>query len=101
MKITTNDEDLDERIKIAAVRAGASASAYATDVLREHFDAATEGFQIRFDGPPGPESGRFVECESLDGRGVSVGTWVQDGDDWLLKINVRPGVKLIEVEKLP
>ena len=41
-------------------------------------------FQIRFDGPPGPESGRFVECETLDGKGVSVGHWEQDGDDWLL-----------------
>jgi hypothetical protein len=41
-------------------------------------------FRIRFDGPPGPESGRFVECETLDGKGVSVGYWEQDGDDWLL-----------------
>src|SRR3990167_6573733 len=44
------------------------------------------GFQIRFDGPPGPESGRFVECETLDDKGSSAGTWVQDGDYWLLVI---------------
>lgn len=45
------------------------------------------GFQIRFDGPPGPESGRFVECETLDGKGLSIGRWEQDGDDWLLIIS--------------
>lgn len=44
------------------------------------------GFQIRFDGPPGPESGRFVEVETLDGKGIKVGEWVPDGNDWLLKI---------------
>jgi hypothetical protein len=41
-------------------------------------------FRIRFDGPPGPEGGRFVECETLDGKGVNVGHWEQEGDNWLL-----------------
>lgn len=45
------------------------------------------GFQIRFDGPPGPESGRFVECETLDGKGVSIGRWQQDGEYWLLVVD--------------
>ena len=38
---------------------------------------------IRFDGPPGPVSGRFIEVER-DGKGISIGEWRQDGDDWLL-----------------
>lgn len=47
------------------------------------------GFQVRFDGPPGPESGRFVECETLDGKGVSIGRWQQDGEYWLLVVDGR------------
>lgn len=31
--------------------------------------------RIVFDGPPGPESGRFVEVEDEDGNSISVGTW--------------------------
>lgn len=42
--------------------------------------------QIRFDGPPGPVSGRFIEVEDEQGRGVKVGEWKQDGTDWLLII---------------
>lgn len=40
---------------------------------------------IRFDGPPGPESGRFVEVER-DGKSINFGEWVKDGDYWLLVI---------------
>ena len=43
--------------------------------------------QIRFDGPPGPEAGRFVEVEDADGQSIRVGQWVQDGDYWLLRIS--------------
>jgi hypothetical protein len=42
--------------------------------------------QIRFDGPPGPTSGHFIEVEDDSGKSISVGEWEQDGDDWLLKI---------------
>ncbi len=38
---------------------------------------------IRFDGPPGPKAGRFVEVER-NGASISFGDWIQDGDDWLL-----------------
>lgn len=31
---------------------------------------------IVFDGPPAPESGRFLEVE-LDGKGVKVGKWLE------------------------
>ena len=38
---------------------------------------------IRFDGPPGPEAGRFVEVER-DGASIRFGEWLKDGEDWLL-----------------
>ena len=41
------------------------------------------GLVIRFDGPPAPESGRFVEVE-LDGKSISLGTWQKDGGYWVL-----------------
>jgi hypothetical protein len=33
------------------------------------------GAYVVFDGPPGPESGRFVEVEDVLGNGLSVGKW--------------------------
>lgn len=42
--------------------------------------------EIVFDGPPGPEAGRFVEVER-DGRSVSVGEWARRHDGyWVLRI---------------
>lgn len=38
---------------------------------------------IRFDGPPGPEGGRFIEVE-LDGKSVRFGEWKQEGRQWIL-----------------
>ena len=45
--------------------------------------------QIVFDGPPGPESGRFVEVEE-NGKGINFGEW-RDGKDgfWYLDIPVE------------
>lgn len=43
--------------------------------------------QVRFDGPPGPVSGRFIETEDEFGRGINAGQWHQDGEDWLLVID--------------
>ena len=43
--------------------------------------------QIRFDGPPEHEAGRFVEVEDDTGASISIGEWVQDGDYWLLVID--------------
>ena len=43
---------------------------------------------IVFDGPPGPESGRFVEVENQQGRSVNVGEWIQRPDGfWVLRFN--------------
>lgn len=42
---------------------------------------------IVFDGPPSHESGRFVECETPDGRGVAAGEWVERDDGlWALVV---------------
>ena len=60
--------------------------------------------QIRFDGPPGPTSGRFIEVEDERGRGIKVGRWVREGTDWLLVIpedqNLREAVRgaLVELD---
>lgn len=46
-------------------------------------------FQIRFDAPPGPVGGRFIETEDENGRGIGEGMrWVRDGKDWLLVIDI-------------
>ena len=38
---------------------------------------------IRFDGPPAPRSGRFIEIER-DGFSISYGDWIEYDGDWLL-----------------
>lgn len=49
------------------------------------------GFRIRFDGPPGPEAGRFVEVEDPTGRGIRAGVWREAGNgDWLLEFRSPP-----------
>lgn len=44
---------------------------------------------IVFDGPPSHESGRFVEVETPDGKGISVGRWEENetGGYWSLVID--------------
>ena len=40
---------------------------------------------IVFDGPPGPESGRFVEVETPSGRSIRAGIWKKRRDGyWVL-----------------
>jgi hypothetical protein len=42
---------------------------------------------VVFDGPPGPEPGRFVEVEDMDGASIRLGEWVQRDDGyWVLRI---------------
>lgn len=46
---------------------------------------------IVFDGPPGPEAGRFVEAESPAGRSVRAGEWIEPGvgdEYWRLRMPV-------------
>ena len=44
---------------------------------------------IRFDGPPGRKSGRFIEVEQ-DGESIRLGEWKKDGRDWLLMLPETP-----------
>lgn len=45
--------------------------------------------KVVFDGPPAPESGRFIEVEREDGSSVCAGEWedLQDGT-WALWLRV-------------
>lgn len=44
-------------------------------------------YRIRFDGPPGPEAGRFVEVENENGESINVGEWKEQNDGtWILEI---------------
>lgn len=45
---------------------------------------------VVFDGPPGPESGRFIEVETLEGKGIRVGEWVHREDGyWALRLTAE------------
>ena len=50
---------------------------------------------IIFDGPPGPESGRFIESETDSGEGVNTGEWIERLDGtWALRIAVPSEAKI-------
>ncbi len=47
----------------------------------------TATVDVVFDGPPGHESGRFVEVE-VDGKSIRLGEWIERGDGlWALRIH--------------
>lgn len=54
----------------------------------KHRDEEVMGYiDIVFDGPPGPEAGRFVEVENSAGASISFGEWVHRSDGyWALRI---------------
>lgn len=60
------------------------------DVLTKIAAAAlSRQIDIVFDGPPGPNSGRFVEVEDEAGRSVDVGDWIERRDGyWALRIQI-------------
>lgn len=42
---------------------------------------------IVFDGPPGPEAGRFIEVENADGASITFGRWLKRADGyWALRL---------------
>lgn len=52
---------------------------------------APQGLRIVFDGPPGPEAGRFVEVEDTEGRSVNAGEWRERTDGlWELSLHATP-----------
>ncbi|WP_312903765.1 hypothetical protein [Stutzerimonas nitrititolerans] len=53
--------------------------------------ADPQELRIVFDGPPGPEAGRFVEVENADGFSVNAGEWKQRADGlWELVLHSAP-----------
>lgn len=51
-------------------------------------EAATSDIRVVFDGPPGPESGRFVECENGEGHCIDAGDW-RERPDGLWELIIR------------
>ena len=46
---------------------------------------------IIFDGPPGPNAGRFIEVETDDGKSINIGEWKRREDGlWSLRITILP-----------
>lgn len=59
----------------------------------------TKHIDIVFDGPPGPEAGRFVEVENDQGRSIRFGKWVQRPDGyWVLRFTVADAQAATEGE---
>ena len=58
-------------------------------------------FDVVFDGPPGAESGRFVETE-IAGSGVGVGKWEEGRDGlWYLKLTEKDLIELARRVRTP
>ena len=73
---------------------GCHNAAEAYDEMACSLDAAIEALEqgelhIVFDGPPGPEAGRFVEVETPDGKSVCAGRWEQRDKYWHLVLPSR------------
>ena len=71
----------------------------ADPLLSAYIDPSLQ-FYIVFDGPPGPESGRFVEAETDTGRSVAVGEWRQRGEYWLLGPFTEPDASQALIDHL-
>ena len=49
---------------------------------------------IVFDGPPGNESGHFIEVENAEGQSINVGKWLERPDGyWALAIQIEGSPK--------
>jgi len=50
-----------------------------------------KAINIIFDGPPGHDSGMFVEVETDDGKSINAGEWIEREDGlWSLRITSLP-----------
>jgi hypothetical protein len=57
---------------------------------------------VIFDGPPGPEGGRFIEIETDDGRSICIGEWSRRHDgNWALRIVALPHATSTPMPVLP
>lgn len=62
----------------------------AKDLRIKELEAEAQIVRVIFDGPPGPESGRFVECEDENGASIRIGQWAEiDEGFWELRIPFR------------
>lgn len=58
--------------------------------IMRHQVGKTEVIDVTFDGPPGPEAGRFIDVHDTSGKGVKVGEWIDHGDGtWSLRLAVH------------
>ena len=61
--------------------------AFEKRLRQEERGKCAQQIDIVFDGPPGPESGRFIEVEDASGRSIRFGEWLQRTDGfWVLRI---------------
>ncbi len=61
----------------------------------------TEFIDVVFDGPPGPEGGRFVEVEDDQGKSRDVGSWrKRDGVYWALRLRVALAAEIGRADHL-
>ena len=66
-------------------------------------ECVIEHAHIVFDGPPGPEAGRFVEVETADGKGICLGEWIEREDGYwalVIPLNDPPRLHLQELQPL-
>jgi len=57
------------------------------DAENDAWSRRTGFIDIVFDGPPGPESGRFVEVEDHEGKSIKFGEWEHRPDGyWVLRM---------------
>lgn len=74
-------DELRESYRVAADYSGAFNDAAPTA------PSVQRSLHIVFDGPPSPDSGRFVEVEDASGRSVRIGAWRERADGlWELVI---------------
>lgn len=60
-------------------------------------DGEEKYIDIVFDGPPGPESGRFVESENMAGASINAGRWIDRGNGlWALRIATADAPPAVE-----
>jgi len=59
-----------------------------------------EAVHVVFDGPPGPTAGRFVECETPDGKSINAGEWREREDGFWELVIARPTATQPDRERL-
>lgn len=86
--VGATQHDMDDHTAMLCENADACHSRH--DAKRDtttNMPAPSRYFDVVFDGPPGPEAGRFIEVENERRESVSMGQWIDRGDGtWALRI---------------